>query len=198
MIILYRIYSERLTDIMNKTNFIVCAGHCSSMPGAKNEKYGLVEYEETLKVVEALKDISYRNKIIPIRFIMNQCITKKVEMINEIADVHSVCIDVHFNAFKIGEADGLEVYHYPNSVNGNKLAVDLYMELASRLPFKMRGVKTNSNLYFLKCTRIPAVIVELLFIDNEGDISYMLHPRAHEIIATALYYGLLNSIGERM
>ena len=58
------------------------------------------------------------------------------------------------------------------------------------LPFTDRGLKKRDDLYLLKATTIPAVIVEILFIDNDQEASYLFYPRAHLLIAKAIFRGI--------
>lgn len=82
-------------------------------------------------------------------------------------NAHSVDLDVsiHFNA---GGGIGTEVYVYSSSskaLNYAKSTADAIAELG----FKNRGVKYRTNLYVLKHTASPAMLVECCFVDSEAD-----------------------------
>lgn len=75
-------------------------------------------------------------------------------------------ISFHCNVSADHKGSGVEAYTY----KGRQLvvAVNVCKEL-SRLGFKNRGVKDGSNLYVIKNTSMPAILVEVCFIDNQAD-----------------------------
>ncbi len=75
-------------------------------------------------------------------------------------------VSVHFNAHA-SAAKGMEVLYYPSSVKGKKLAANIYDHLAPITPWGDRGLKARDNLYVLRATSMPAVIVEYDFITSE-------------------------------
>lgn len=88
-----------------------------------------------------------------------------VEMAN--AKEIDLFISLHCNASSTRMGHGTEVYTY----KGKRLpvAVSICNKLSS-LGFKNRGVKDGSNLYVVKNTKAPAILVEVCFIDNPLDI----------------------------
>jgi hypothetical protein len=79
----------------------------------------------------------------------------------------SICIDIHANASQSHRARGFEVFHYPNSKNGKRLAECINNEVKELSSVKNRGVKTSDKFYMLRETTSPAVIIECDFFDNE-------------------------------
>lgn len=75
-------------------------------------------------------------------------------------------LSIHCNASTTHTANGMEVFTY----KGRKLdkAVHICYEL-SRLGFKNRGIKDGSNLYVIRNTTAPAILIELFFLDNSTD-----------------------------
>lgn len=82
-------------------------------------------------------------------------------------------ISLHANASQLAGASGSEALVY----NLNSVAADLGasilrgLEETTGLP--NRGVTQRTNLYVLRRTRMPAVLVELGFITNAGDAALM-------------------------
>lgn len=72
-------------------------------------------------------------------------------------------LSIHFNA---GGGRGVEVYTYGSGDIGGagKMKSALYS-----LGFKDRGIKDGSNLYVIKNTKAPAVLLEVCFVDNKED-----------------------------
>lgn len=77
-------------------------------------------------------------------------------------------ISLHGNSFN-GSAFGCEVVYYPSSTKGKDLAISICGEI-SKLGFKNRGAKADTRgLAELNTTKMTAVIVEPLFVDNAHD-----------------------------
>ena len=74
-------------------------------------------------------------------------------------------IAVHFNA---GGGTGTEVWHYPYSI-AETCAREVSRELASALGLPNRGAKSTAGLYVLNHTEMPAILIEVCFVDSEAD-----------------------------
>lgn len=74
-------------------------------------------------------------------------------------------IAVHFNA---GGGSGTEVWHYPGS-SAEGYARDVSRELASALGLPNRGAKSTTGLYVINHTSMPAILIEVCFVDTEAD-----------------------------
>ena len=83
-----------------------------------------------------------------------------------------VFISIHCNACN-GVAQGTEVWHYYGSGEGKKLAQCIQNQIVDALETVDRGTKGTkpgvNGLYVLSNTDAVAVLVELAFIDHEGD-----------------------------
>jgi N-acetylmuramoyl-L-alanine amidase len=100
---------------------------------------------------------------------------------------HSVDLDVsiHLNA---GGGTGTEVYVYSNSSKAKDEATRIAEKVSNTLGIRNRGVKTKTNLYVLRKTSSPALLIECCFVDNATD-------KAHwnvEKCAKAIVEGILN------
>lgn len=74
-------------------------------------------------------------------------------------------IAVHFNA---GCGTGTEVWHYPYSI-AETCAREVSRELASALGLPNRGAKSTTGLYVINHTDMPAILIEVCFVDTEAD-----------------------------
>lgn len=74
-------------------------------------------------------------------------------------------IAVHFNA---GGGSGTEVWHYPYST-AETYAREVSRELAAALDLPNRGAKSTTGLYVLNHTNMPAILIEVCFVDTEED-----------------------------
>ena len=82
---------------------------------------------------------------------------------------------IHFNA---GGGKGTEVYTFGKKTiaNADKICKEL-----SNFGFKNRGIKDGSNLYVVKNTSAPAVLIEVCFVDSVDDCSVYKEVGAEKI-----------------
>lgn len=75
-------------------------------------------------------------------------------------------ISLHCNASSTHKGYGSECWTY----KGKRVeeAVNICVSL-KKLGFRDRGIKDGSKLYVVKHTKMPAVLVELMFLDNDKD-----------------------------
>lgn len=100
---------------------------------------------------------------------------------------HSVDLDVsiHLNA---GGGTGTEVYIYNSKSKAKDEATRIAEKISNALGIRNRGVKTSTNLYVLRKTKSPALLIECCFVDNSKDKE---HWNA-ESCAKAIVEGILN------
>ena len=84
-----------------------------------------------------------------------------------------IFVSIHCNAFNAC-ARGTEVEVYPSSTEGRKLAECVQNQIVTSLGTVDRGIKDRPNLYVLKHTDMPAVLVETAFIDNGEDAELLI------------------------
>lgn len=78
-------------------------------------------------------------------------------------------VSVHFNASShTNSARGVEVLYYSNSMASTAAAVSSAISKASGLI--NRGAKQRTNLYVLKHTDKPAILIEVAFVDSVRDV----------------------------
>lgn len=82
-------------------------------------------------------------------------------------------ISLHANASSIASASGSEALVYQLGSVAAELGEDILDGLADTTGLTDRGVTPRPNLYVLRRTRMPAVLVELGFITNPRDAELM-------------------------
>lgn len=81
-----------------------------------------------------------------------------------------IFVSIHCNSAEADEARGTETFAYNlDGGEGEKLATCIQDQIVDALNSVDRGVKANPELFVLKYTGMPAVLVELGFISNEKD-----------------------------
>ena len=164
------------------------AGHTISSAGSGAIGY-LIESVEARKVVNAVKRyLEMKGHTVYIANVDNarsqgDYLCSVVNKANETdADLF---VSIHFNA---GKARGSECFTWRGKQTSQ--AVGICREL-SELGFFNRGVKDGSNLYVIKKTKMPAVLVEVCFVDNRND--YDLYKKLGvNIVAQAVTRGILS------
>lgn len=100
---------------------------------------------------------------------------------------HKVDLDVsiHLNA---GGGTGTEVYIYSDSSKAKDEATRIAEKISNALGIRNRGVKVSKNLYVLRKTNSPALLVECCFVDNATDKAHWNADKC----AKAIVEGILN------
>jgi len=115
-------------------------------------------------------------------------------------------ISIHCNASNNSTANGTEIYHYPGSIEGEKLAKAilnevLYLQKIKRekhkadktllnlWDFTNRGVK-EASYYVLDNTDMPAVLCETLFMSNPDDLKLLKTSEFQTAYAQAIASGV--------
>lgn len=83
-------------------------------------------------------------------------------------------VSIHFNAGRNdkkgdGKSGGVEVLVYSETSRAKKYA-DAIGSKINKLGFTNRGVKVRKDLYVLKNTKAPALLVECCFVDDKDDV----------------------------
>lgn len=82
-------------------------------------------------------------------------------------------VSLHLNDSEVPEANGLEVL-YRSDTKDKPLAQRLQAKLVSITGFRDRGVKDRDDLAVLKFSLGPAVLIELGFIQNAANRTFLL------------------------
>lgn len=108
-------------------------------------------------------------------------------------NAHTVDLDVsiHFNSGANdksgnGVTTGTEVLVFDKSKNSPVAIAQNTVNSISALGFKNRGVKVRPDLYFLRNTKAPAMLVECCFVDDKDDVNKY----NAEAMATAIVKGI--------
>lgn len=148
---------------MSKKVFL-SAGHGGSDPGAVS--YGLKEKDINLQIMLACQAELVRHGLTVICSRTkdeNDPVSQEVKEAN--ASGADVAVSFHTNA---GKGDGSETYYFSTSERGKKLA-QLCENHTKAIGQNSRGIKSGNHLYFIKNTKMTAVLCECAFVDNDAD-----------------------------
>jgi len=166
---------------------VIDPGHGGEDPGAVAN--GMQEKELNLNIALEMKNLLDKAGL-SVLLTREQDETlslgKRVAIANN--EKASLFLSVHCNASTNPLANGLEVFHYPQSSSGKKFATSLSESLLL-LGRKMRGV-SEEKFYVLKHSHMPACLVECGFITNPEEGVWI---KSHiSEIAEALAQGIRN------
>lgn len=107
----------------------------------------------------------------------------------------AVFVSIHQNSSLSSSAEGVEVYHYPTSTLGKKLAGKILNRIVAKTGLKNRGVK-SADYYVLRNTEAIAALVECGFISNPEERSKLTDPAFQKKMAQAIAAGINDFILE--
>lgn len=142
------------------------AGHGGSDPGATAN--GLKEKDINLSILLACNDILVRHGVTTT---LSRSKDENDTVVQETSEANAskadIAVSFHTNA---GGGNGSETFYYSSSSVGKKLA-SLCEKHITCIGQNSRGSKKGDSLYFIKHTKMPAVLCECAFIDTPSDIS---------------------------
>lgn len=174
---------------MNLKVLNIHAGHNTIVPGA-NGKFNEETENRKVKdtVISKLQSLDYK---------VYDCTDDSGKTQNEnLKNIVSKCndntvdlnISIHFNASN-GQGHGVEVLQYSDKTQA--ITQNICNAIAE-LGFKNRGVKERTDLYVLKKTKAPAILIECCFCDSEIDAGLY----NCETMASAIVKGLTGEVKE--
>jgi N-acetylmuramoyl-L-alanine amidase len=165
---------------MTYNSVVISSGHAKHVKGA----VGLVdEVTEARKVVDRLAD-ELRTRGVDVKAFHDNTSTSQNQNLGNIVNYHNaqkreLDISVHFNAYqKTSKPMGTEVLY----VTQQSLAAEVSAAIAS-VGFINRGAKKRTDLSFLNNTTMPAILIEVCFVDSEADVS-LYHAKFDEIVCS--------------
>ncbi len=98
-------------------------------------------------------------------------------------------LSIHTNASTNVEANGTEMYVYRLESRADALAQQLLRSIVDTVGTRNGGVRARTDLYVLRRTQMPAVLLELGYLSNPSDSEKLRQDRP--LFAQAIYQGLL-------
>lgn len=160
------------------TKVFINPGHCPGIdPGAVNGNYGITEAEIVKSVGTMVTD--YLDKAgceVSLLQSDNLYWDGKGECVVDNANrwPADVFISLHCNAFNT-QVRGTECCIFGVGGESERLAQCVQRQIVDSLHTVDRGVKERPGLLVLKHTYMTAVLVEMAFIDNDGDVELLIN-----------------------
>ena len=155
-------------------DILLDAGHGGKDPGAVGTK-GTREKDVNLKLSKLIGEL-LKNRGISVEYTRTTDILlgediqadlkERVRLANEVIKP-KYFVSIHNNSFT-KDSKGAETYIVGTGGQAEKLAKSIHSNLIAATGLYDRGVKT-ANFYVLKCTNMPAVLVEVAFLSNPDE-----------------------------
>ena len=147
-------------------NIVISSGHGKYVRGA----CGIIdEVDEARRVVERVADgLAVRG--VNVKVFHDETSHSQNENLDTIVNYHNaqtrdLDVSVHFNAYvETAKPMGIEVLYVTQSQLASQMATAI-----ARCGFLNRGGKQRSDLFFLNNTEMPAILIEVCFVDSEAD-----------------------------
>ena len=95
-------------------------------------------------------------------------------------------LSIHANAAAAPSAEGMEVFHFPESSAGKSLAKPILKSLLAAFPdHRDRGVK-EANFTVLRLTHMPAALVECEFLSSPKQLRFLAKAENQRGLAQAI------------
>ena len=166
--------------------------------GASNEELGLYEQDLTYEIGILLAELLAQDDRFEVRLsrptaetILGTDNDSALDFrVNDAAEWGAdYFISLHINASEeYPTATGLEVYTTTTDTVGYEIGESILNELIKSTGLRDRGMKNGDKLRVLKNAKMPAALIEMGFISNEGDAKLL--DESPELFAQGIYNGI--------
>lgn len=151
------------------------AGHSSRAKGASSSNY---QEHELTRAINAVFMAEAKKRGVTVidctsdEDEINKVVNEQVRLSN--ASGADLAIAHHFNSNPGEPATGVEVLYWHSNKTTQALAKAASSAIAKHYGLRNRGAKGRDNLGFLKGTKMPALLIEWGFINNQADMDKVL------------------------
>lgn len=184
---------------------VLDAGHGGDDPGAISRS-GVVEKEVALEIALKLRDYLQQSGayVIMTRETDEDLAQegtrgfrrRKVEDLQ--ARVHLIketepnfVISIHLNSIGSSRWRGAQTFYHPAYEQSKRLAHLIQYQLIENMENTTRVAKQDSNIFLLKSSHVPAVMVEVGFLSNPEEAELLSQERYQRKLASSIYKGVL-------
>ncbi|HWO78077.1 MAG TPA: N-acetylmuramoyl-L-alanine amidase [Bacillus sp. (in: firmicutes)] len=155
----------------------VGAGHSEKSNGANRNRYREHEVARVLKdkLIAALRSLGQKTVDCTSDAATKEAVlAEQVRKCNAVNKNGRLDVSIHLNA---GGGTGSEVLYFDQKALAAKISASISMIAG----WKNRGAKLRKDLYFLRNTNAPAILIEVCFIDSASDMK-ILYEKMDEIV----------------
>ncbi len=213
VIVSFLIYTLRAPEAENVaaesgSAIVIDAGHGDPDGGAVGAKTGVLEKDLNLAIAKKLAEklTAEGESVIMTReddrgLYENEAATvrekKRADMKKRVAIAgtgNNLCfVSIHMNHFTDARYSGPQIFYSAGSEAGKRLAESIRLSILEGIgPHCTREIKPTSDLYILRETPIPAVIVECGFLSNAEEEQLLTDEKYQDAMAEAICRGVKN------
>ncbi|MCF6095281.1 N-acetylmuramoyl-L-alanine amidase CwlD [Microaerobacter geothermalis] len=100
-------------------------------------------------------------------------------------------ISIHLNSFPSQRWYGAQTFYHPGRKENGILAYLIQDEIRRTLQNTTRKAKRKSDVFLLKSSEIPAVLVEVGFLSNPREANLLSKEQYQKKVALSIYQGIL-------
>ena len=185
---------------------VIDAGHGAPDGGAVGTKTGVLEKDLNLaisrklsqKLAEAGERVLmtreednglYTEKEATLRAKKQADMKRRVALAN--TEGNLCLVSIHMNHFTDAKYSGPQIFYAAGSEDGKRLAEEIRQSILAEIgPHCTREIKPSDNLYLLRQTKIPAVIVECGFLSNAEEEALLIEEGYQDALAAAICSGI--------
>ena len=184
--------------MQRKPVVVIDAGHGGNDPG-KIGVDNIKEKDVNLQIALCLKaQLQVRGVKVILTRNTDVCLATEGAVNKKVSDMHNrvslinasgadYMISIHQNSYPEAEISGPQVFYYGASEKSKELAETIQARLIADLqPPKEREIKTGNDLYILKNSRCPGVIVECGFLSNPAECEKLRTAEYQQRVAGAI------------
>lgn len=176
---------------MKEKIIVLDPGHGGRDPGAVFK--GIKEKDLNLKIAARLY-LLLKSQVRKVKMTRTNdrylSLKKRVKVANKYKA--NIFISIHCNAAASKKVNGIETLYYPGSIKGKSLAKEIQLSLIEKLKRRDREIKERADLFVLKYTIMPAVLIECGFMSSPEERELLSNEKYKEDIATAILGGVKN------
>ncbi len=213
--LVFSLYAPRTKEAVSTVHgaeIVIDPGHGAPDGGAQGVKTGVLEKDLNLsisqKLLEKLRNEGhaavltreddkglYTEESASIREKKREDMKKRVSIAN--APDTLFLVSIHMNHFTDPVYSGPQVFYQTGSEAGKKLAECIRSAFLETIgPHCTRETKPTGDLYLLRETRVPAVIVECGFLSNPGEDALLSDAEYQASLADAICKGIKKFMAE--
>ncbi|MCL2362925.1 MAG: N-acetylmuramoyl-L-alanine amidase [Defluviitaleaceae bacterium] len=180
---------------------VIDPGHGGRDPGTVH--HGLRESDIVLAISHMVAErLSYHSEIkvyMTRHTDVSVTLAQRTSFANQMADLF---VSIHVNAVRNRpHVSGIETWYLPHSREDNlgftsrQFARIMQRSIINATNAVDRGIKNNRNFAVIRDTLMPAVLMEVGFLSNADDAALLETTAYQELIAQAIYEGIIESFG---
>ncbi len=189
------------SDVYDRV-LVIDPGHGGKDAGAlsKGEKY--YEKNINLGIVLALKELLDKEDI---KVYYTRTTDETVFLRPRVTLANAVNCDyfisIHCNSNVVTSPNGMEVLYYDTEYKGiasGDLANLFSQELGKTVGLRNRGtiLKRMGDIFIMDKAQVPMILIEIGYMSNSKDLSYLVEPKNHGVIAEGIYNSIMRAFEE--